>query len=138
MPKKNLNRSKKSEQKPYKELPGHHLPNEEGMHLYGGYIMSKPLQGDNDSDNECSEYRFRLYVPTTIFDYKRAVIKVYHMESALHQTPEVPEEVVATEYVHLNSLPHWDRSYQALMLGSRDQRKVISVSKSLEKRLGVE
>ncbi|MBI2666793.1 hypothetical protein HYX13_04230 [Candidatus Woesearchaeota archaeon] len=95
--------------KPHKELAGNHLPDKPSMCLYGGYILNKILPGNNedvheedvnnDEDDGCSEYRFRLYVPTTIFDPKRAVIKVYRMESALHQTPEIQEEVVATEYV---------------------------------------
>lgn len=92
-----------------------------GMHLYNGYLQ----------DN----FRFRAYVPTTIFDPKVAALIVYRLENYCHQFPQVPEEVVARETVPLESMPYWDVRYQAIMLSRQDHESVMEASKNLEKKV---
>ncbi|MFC1686818.1 hypothetical protein ACFL0E_00490 [Nanoarchaeota archaeon] len=124
MAEKELRQIKKSSKRTFnKELPGYTLEESghPGMKLYNGHI-----EGD---------LRFRTYVPTTIFDPKVAILRVYRLEDASHQYPKVPEEVVARETVPLESMPYWDVGAQAVMLSGQDHESVVKACKTLEKKL---
>ncbi|MDO8510909.1 MAG: hypothetical protein Q7S55_01970 [Nanoarchaeota archaeon] len=102
-----------------KELPGATLPDRPGMHFYGGYIEG--------------EFRYRIYVPTTIRDPQAAVLMAYKLHERSQQYPDSPETVVARRAVPLHSMPRWDEEYQTIMLSTRDQRIVVQELEKLER-----
>ena len=101
-----------------KEIPGA-IENDTGMRKLYGYMKS---------------HRYHVYVPTTIFEPKVAIIKVYNIENP-EALSDVPETVIREEYVRLASMPTWDVEYRCIQLSKRDQQKVSKVLKNLEKRL---
>jgi len=109
-----------------KEIPPPVLPEYQGMHLYHGFISG---------DGEGNEYRFRSYVPTTVYDAKVAILRMYQLEQSSEQLPNVPERLLAEERVNLVSLPQWNVGYQALVLSTRDERKVRQTLGKLEKKV---
>ncbi len=104
-----------------KELPGMILEQQPGMHLYHGYLMGR--------------YRFRVYVPTTIFDPITAEIRVYQPDSPAKSIPDAPEKVVAQDHVPLQSMPRWDARYQTLQLNAQDERTLEKRLRKLERKL---
>ncbi len=92
-----------------------------GMHLYIGYISGK--------------FRYRIYVPTTVFDPPIASIRIYQLERGSQQRPDRPELVVARDYVPLKSMPKWSVEYQALLLSTRDKRRVFQKLDRLERKM---
>lgn len=103
-----------------KEIPGI-IPDFLGMRKYLGY-----------QKNRC---RYHVYLPTTIFDPKAAIIRVYELEDLSKQSPDSPETIVQEEWVKLNSLPTWNVEYQCLQLSSRDERNVWQALRNLEREL---
>ena len=81
-----------------------------GMQKHYGYMKSK--------------YRYHVYLPTSIFDPRSAIIKVYQPADPSKQEADSPETVVEEAYVQLNSLPTWNIEYQCLQLSRRDKQKV--------------
>ncbi len=79
-------------------------------------------------------HRYHVYVPTTIFDPKVAIIKAYKIEDH-YIFSNTPETVIGEEYVPLASMPRWNLELRCLLLSRRDGRKVSDALKNLEKRL---
>lgn len=101
-----------------KEIPGA-IADDSGMRKYLGYMKHN---------------RYHVYVPTTIFDLKCAVIKVYEVEYPGVIFPH-PETVIGQKYVPLASMPVWNHVFQCLKLSRRDEQKVIKALENLEKKL---
>ena len=110
--------------KQQKEIPGK-VKDFSGMRKYTGYLTS--------------EYRYHVYVPTTIFDPQSAIIRAYKPKNvakdAGKQFTHTPELIVEEEWVKLALLPRWNVEYQCLELSRADQRKVNKALNNLEKKL---
>lgn len=100
-----------------REVPGA-IETETGMRKIRGYML---------------EHRYHVYVPTTIFDPKVAIIRAYKVEGG--QLPDCPETVLATTSVPLSSMPTWNVENQALQISRLDKQKIIKALESLEKKL---
>ena len=102
-----------------KELPGPTLPGNPGMRLHHGY-----MEGD---------FRYRIYVPTTIYCPQTAVLVMYKLDERSENYPDHPELVVARRPVELKSRPRWDEGYQTIMLSRRDHNKISQELDKLER-----
>ncbi|MBI4141666.1 hypothetical protein HY484_01950 [Candidatus Woesearchaeota archaeon] len=102
-----------------KELPGE-IEKLTGMRKLFGYMK---------------DYRYHVYVPTTIFDPQAAILYVYEPENHYKQKADAPEKVVVRKAVTLKSMPTWNVEYQCLQLSKQDEQKVKSALRNLEKRL---
>lgn len=104
-----------------KEIPSFALRDSPGMHYYCGHILGK--------------FRYRVYVPTTVYDPLVASICVSQLEKGSQQLPDRSELVVARGYVPLKSMPKWSVEYQTLLLSTRDQRRVLQKLDRLERKI---
>jgi hypothetical protein len=94
---------------------------EPGMHLYSGCTLGS--------------HRFRIYIPTTIYDGNNAQIRVYESETAESELPSKPEKVVAARDVPMSSFAWWDAPLQTLVMGEEDETNIIDTAKNLEREL---
>ena len=75
------------------------------------------------------KYCFEVEVPTTIFDPKFAVIKVY-------KNPEdKSKKLIDKIYFPIKKMPKWDVPAQAIFLGKSDERTLRRKTKELITRL---
>ncbi|MBI4141008.1 hypothetical protein HY485_04190 [Candidatus Woesearchaeota archaeon] len=102
-----------------KEVPGA-IEDDGGMRQYYGYMK---------------HHRYHVYVPTTIFDPKAALIRVYKVENHSKQLPDSPEEIIGQKWVLLKSLPTWDSDYRCFHLSRRDEKKIRRAVDNLERKL---
>ena len=101
----------------FREVPGA-IETDTGMRKLYGYMKS---------------HRYHIYVPTTIFEPKVAIIRAYKVEDG--QEPDRPETVLATTSVPLGSMPIWNVEYQAIQKSRRDKQKIRKTMESLEEKL---
>lgn len=101
-----------------KEVPGT-IENDTGMRKLYGYMK---------------DYRYHVYVPTTVFDPRVAIIKVYKIEDPGNPPLGIPETVITEVCIPLHSMPRLVGPH-SLQLSRRDGQKVSKVLKNLEKRL---
>ena len=101
----------------FREVPGA-IETDTGMRKLYGYMKS---------------HRYHIYVPTTIFEPKVAIIRAYKVEGG--QEPDRPETVLATTSVPLGSMPIWNVEYQAIQISRRDEQKIRKTLESLEEKL---
>src|SRR3989344_3867157 len=91
-----------------KEIP-EHIEKDTGMRKMYGYMKHN---------------RYHVYVPTTIFDPKVAVIRVYEVADDHRPFVDIPEKIIGEDYIPLASMPTWNVAHQCLVLNERDEQKV--------------
>ncbi len=102
-----------------------------GMGQMGGYHISREV------DDAHVNYHIRVFVPTDIYQPKRAFINAYEENYRDETLNGKRGRLVAQDSFRLEKMPRWNIPYQCLELGRNDTKKLKAKCSKLERGLGI-